>query len=79
VSWVGLRRIAAPHAAHTCHRGASKYSLVRMRAFDAGRAHVLRLAPLYLATFLGFTVSICSFHCMLLIFCWLFSNLTVPG
>lgn len=80
VSWIGFRQIAVPYVARARHGGRTKYSLLRMARLAEDGLISFSSAPLYLATFLGFTVSICSFLYMLVILYWrLFTNLTVQG
>jgi dolichol-phosphate mannosyltransferase len=80
VSWIGYRQAAVPFVAPARHGGRSKYSAFRMLRLAADGLTSFSSAPLYLATFFGFVVSVCSFLYMLVVLYWkFFTALTVPG
>ena len=80
VNWMGYRQIAIRYRAAARYGGESKYSFLRMLRFAIDGITSFSSIPLYLSTFVGMIISVCSFlYAGLVIYLRLFTDRVVDG
>jgi glycosyltransferase involved in cell wall biosynthesis len=80
VNWMGYRQIAIRYRAAARYSGESKYSLLKMLRFAIDGVASFSSIPLYLSTFVGMIISICSFlYAGFVIYLRLFTDRAVEG
>jgi len=80
VNWMGYHQIAIRYRAAARYSGESKYSFLKMLRFALDGVTSFSSIPLYLSTFVGIIISLCSFlYAGLVIYMRLFTDRVVEG
>lgn len=80
VNWMGYHQIAIRYRAAARYSGESKYSFLKMLRFAVDGVTSFSSIPLYLSTFVGIIISVCSFlYAGLVIYMRLFTDRVVEG